>query len=148
MELGQELWLLLHGIMTQKGLEFRWCGLVGGGVCVCETDVLSVYYGVSSNNVDGTESDRCETDLVFDYARRGVLGCLPLAKALLDLGVQSTTAGTRPVRLPLSDSLLETLHDSRDLTDLPLSSILVFCLRRSAARKRRRKSPSKKGTDK
>ena len=70
-----------------------------------------------------------------------------LAKALLDLGVQSTTTGTRPVRLPLSDSLIETLHECRDVTDLPLSSILVVCLRRSAARKRRRKS-SKKGADK
>ena len=71
-----------------------------------------------------------------------------LTKALLDLGIQSTTAGTRPVRLPLSDSLLETLHECRDLTDLPMSTFLAVCLRRSAARKRRRKSPSKKGTDK
>jgi len=71
-----------------------------------------------------------------------------LAKALLDLGIQSTTAGTRPVRLPLSDSLLETLHECRDLTDLPMSTILSLCLRKSAARQRRRKSPSKKGTGK
>ena len=71
-----------------------------------------------------------------------------LAKALLDLGVQSTTADTRPVRLPLSDSLLETLHECRDLTDLPMSTVLTLCLRKSAARKRQRKSSSKKGTTK
>ena len=66
-----------------------------------------------------------------------------LAQALVDLGIQSTTAGTRPVRLPLSDSLIETLHECRDQTDLPMSTILSVCLRRSVGRRRRRKGTSK-----
>ena len=70
-----------------------------------------------------------------------------LVQALVDLGIRSTTTDTRPVRLPLSDSLIETLHDCRDLTDLPMSTILAVCLRKSTTR-RRRKGPSKKGTGK
>ncbi len=71
-----------------------------------------------------------------------------LVQALMELGVESTTVDTRPVRLPLSDSLIETLHDCRDLTDLPMSTILAVCLRKSTTRKRRRKGPSKKGSGK
>ena len=62
-----------------------------------------------------------------------------LAEALVELGVESTTVDTRPVRLPLSDSLIATLHECRDLTDLPMSTILAVCLRKSTIRKRRRK---------
>ena len=42
----------------------------------------------------------------------------------------------------------ETLHDCRDLTDLPMSTILAVCLRKSTTRRRRRKGSSKKGTGK
>ncbi len=63
-----------------------------------------------------------------------------LVQALVDLGIRSTTTDTRPVRLPLSDSLIEILHECRDQTDLPMSTILAVCLRKSTTRRRRKGS--------
>jgi hypothetical protein len=45
----------------------------------------------------------------------------------------------RPARLPLTESLLGTLQHAADATGLPVSRLLITCLKRAAQRKRQRK---------
>jgi hypothetical protein len=43
----------------------------------------------------------------------------------------------RPARLPLTESLLSQLQKAADVTDLPVSRLIVACLRRAARKKRK-----------
>jgi hypothetical protein len=66
----------------------------------------------------------------------------PLVRALGELGLSGRPGeGVRPVRLPLSEESLGDLRRAGDQVGLPASRLLLLCLARAAARKRRRPGP-------
>jgi hypothetical protein len=63
----------------------------------------------------------------------------PLVRALTELGLSGRPeGGRRPARLPLPATLLEELRRASGQTGLPASRLLLLCLARATARKRRR----------
>lgn len=77
---------------------------------------------------------------VAEFLAESVTQELPgLVRSLSDLGlVASPETGVRPARLPVSESILERLREAGGHVGLPASRLLLLCLARSAARKRRR----------
>ena len=67
----------------------------------------------------------------------------PLVRTLAELGLAGRPeAGVRPARLPLSEESLEALRRAGERVGLPAGRLLLLCLARSAARKRRRHGQS------
>lgn len=76
------------------------------------------------------------------FIAEAVDGELPaLLEALAAAGLSGPTGpGLRPVRLPLSRRLLESLREAAGRTGIPASHLLRACLGKAARRKRRRRA--------
>ena len=81
---------------------------------------------------------------VREFAAEAVQGELPGLMDSLRSLLPSPETDARPARLPMTELLLDDLREASQEVGIPAARLLLACLARAAARKRRR--PDRSGT--